>query len=307
MQREKKTISGSLLEIDYYPVTAGGARRQTRAPKTKPSVEAQKKYNRVMAAKKLIRLVNANFDKGDLFLHPTYQPQNAPKTEEEARRDITNYMRRIKCRRESELKKAKKELSELKGILDIMPAAKHVSGRAKKLEKLIKKLSQPFRYIYVIEKQTYKTGALAGRANWHFHCFITGGLDRAGLEELWQHSINADLFRPDKFGPEAAARYIAKDPRGSKRFSCSRNLIRPKEKIRDGAISRFGVEQLAKNRIDDAAYWEKRYKGYKFIRCYARYNEYNGYWYVSAVMYKAEGDIPPSWKMDEWITSAFSA
>ena len=306
MQREKKTVSGPLLEIDFYPVTNSGRRYPSRAPKTKPSAEAQKKYNQTLATKKLIRLVNANFDKSDLFVHPTYSAANAPQSEAEARKNIVNFMRRIKWHRDAELLKVKKEFSELKNILNIMPGAKHIIGRYRELEKKIKKLSKSFRYIYVIEKQTYKTGALAGRANWHYHCFITGGLERAEIEKLWSDEINADSFRPDKFGPDAAALYISKDPKGSKRFSCSKNLVRPKEKIKDGSITKYDVEQLAKNRVDDKAYWENRYKGYKFIKCYARYNEYNGYWYVSAVMYKTGGDSP-RWKLDEWITSDFSA
>ena len=300
MLREKKTISGPLLEIDIYPVTADGRRCATRSPKTKPSAEAQKKYNQQMATKKLIRLVNANFGTGDHFVHPTYRSESAPQTEEEARRDIVNYLRRVKWRREKELAALKKERAELSEILDMIPKAKHINSRAKELDKKIKQLSRPFKYIYVIEKQTYKTGARAGRANWHFHCFISGGLDREALEECWPHEINADTFRPDKFGPEAAAKYLAKDPQGTKRFSCSKNLTKPKEKVKDGVISRYGAERIAKQRIDDAAYWERRHKGYKFVRCYPRYNEFNGHWYISTVMYRTDGTAPP-WEDDNWL------
>ena len=103
--RNKKTISGKMLEVDYYPIFDDGRRVPTRAPKTKPSTEAQEKYNRAKAKKKIVRLVNANFDNTDFFVHPTYEDFQAPQTEEQARKDIVNYLRRIKTKRKSELKK----------------------------------------------------------------------------------------------------------------------------------------------------------------------------------------------------------
>ena len=64
--RNKKTIIGRMLEVDYYPIFDDGRRVPTRAPKTKLSTEAQAKYNRAKAKKKIVRLVNANFDNTDI-------------------------------------------------------------------------------------------------------------------------------------------------------------------------------------------------------------------------------------------------
>ena len=72
------------------------------------------------------------------------------------------------------------------------------------------------------------------------------------------------------------------------------------EELKDGKITRRGVERMAKERVDDREYWEKRYKGYRFVKCYARYNNFNGYWYVSVVMYKTAG-APPKWDIKEWL------
>ena len=125
---------------------------------------------------------------------------------------------------------------------------------------------------------------------------------------MWTNGprTNCNNYQPEKFGPEAAARYMSKDPQGAKRFCCSRNLEKPKEKTKDGKISRTAVERMATERVDDAAYWEKRYKGYRFLRCYSRFNEYNGRWYVSAVMYKTGGNAP-KWEENEWITTDYTA
>ena len=90
MQREKRTKSGRLLEVDFYPVFSDGRRIPLRAPKTKRSTPEQEKYNYNKAVKKLIRLVNVNFDTGDILMHPTFTPENAPTSEEEARKILTN-------------------------------------------------------------------------------------------------------------------------------------------------------------------------------------------------------------------------
>ena len=83
--------------------------------------------------------------------------------------------------------------------------------------------------------------------------------------------------------------------------SYSRNLEKPVEKVKTGRVSKGSVCKMATQRIDDSEYWEKRYKGYRFVRCYSRYNEYNGHWYVSVVMYRTE-DLPPQWDVPDWIT-----
>ena len=306
MQREKITKSGPLLEADFFPTFDSGKKIPVRAPKKKPTKKAMEKYNALQATKKLVRLVNANFGDEDYFLHPTYDPIYAPQSEEQARRDIVNYLRRVKRRREKECEKLKAELKEVKAIYNAMPMNRYIEKQILEIKGKIKKLEEPFRYIYVIEKQVYKTGIYAGLVNWHFHLFVSGGLPSRVLEGMWGKGIrcNCDNYQPDKFGPEAAAKYISKDPQGAKRFCYSRNLKKPKVKVKDGSVSRRKVEIMAKLRVDDAEYWETRYKGYKFLRCYPRYNEYNGFWYLSVVMYKS-GDSPPAWNQNEWLTEDF--
>lgn len=303
MQREKVIKSGKLLEVDFFPCFDNGKKIPVRAPKSKPSTKQQAKYNALQATKKLVRLVNANFGEDDYFLHPTYDPIYAPQSEEQARRDIVNYLRRVKRRREKECEKLKAELTEVKAIYKTMPLSIYIEKQITELKSKIKKLEEPFRYIYVIEKQVYKTSKYAGLVNFHFHLFVSGGLPGRVLEGMFGKGLrtNCDNYQPEKFGPEAAARYISKDPQGSKRFCYSRNLKKPTVKVKDGSVSRRRVEIMAKLRVDDSDYWEKRYKGYKFLRCYPRYNEYNGHWYVSCVMYKSGGS-PPAWNQNEWLT-----
>ncbi len=301
MQREKQTRSGALLEIDLYPVTTAGRRLPERAAKCKPSTAQQKRYNQAKSTKRLIRLVNANFDGSDYFLHPTYQPGQAPQTEEEAKRDMVNYLRRIKARRQTAAKQLQAELKELGALAKENPGNATLERAVQECKGKLPKVQQPLRYIYVLEKQVYKTGERRGQTSWHFHLFISGGLDAAEMEKAWGKGMrtNCNRYQPEKFGPAAAAMYISKDPQGSKRFCCSLTLKKPQERVKKGMSGRR-VEQIAKQRVDDAAWWEQRYPGYRFLQCYSRLNEYNGRWYVSAVMYRTESNPPPwdNWDME---------
>ncbi len=291
MQREKRTKSGKMLEVDFYPIWNDGRRMPTRAPKSKPSTAEQEKYNKQQAVKNFVRKILANFDTGDVWMHPTYEADKAPQSEEEARRDISNYIRRVKTKRAAELKR-------ILHLLERCPEDKRLKEKCKMLRK-------PLKYAGVIEQQIYKSGPRKGKCNWHFHIFMTGGIDRDVLEDMWPKGMrtNVDRFQPEKFGPDAAARYMTKEPPGSRRFFCSKNLKKPTvPKPKDGKITKRGVEMLAKKRINDGEYWENRYKGYRFLRGFARYNSYNGHWYVSVIMYKTNNDIDlPTWGFDEWL------
>lgn len=288
MIREKQIRSGNLLEADFYPVSCDG-RRLPRGEKKRPSSEEMKKYNKLIATKKVIRLVNTNFGSKDVFMTLTYPSGHMPQDEKEARKDIVNFLRRVKTYRAAQSKK-------LRAMLGIDP-------KNAELNEQLRQVNAPLRYLYVMEKSIYKTGIHKGQPNIHFHLFISGSGrdDRDKYEELWHYKSNTRRFRPEKFGPDAAAKYICKDPQGSKRFVCSRSLKKPAEKIKDGKLTPRKVELMATSHIDDAAYWERRYKGYSFLRCYSRYNEFNGNWYVSAIMYKY-GDEPPLWTIKEWMT-----
>lgn len=251
--REKRIKSGKLLEVEFFPIYENSGKKIPE-DNSKKSItkEAQKKLNKKNAEKKLIRKVNTNFGEDDLFCHLTYTTSNAPGSEEEVKKHLRNYLRRIREYRR------KQNLPELK-------------------------------YLYVIEKAEYKRGAKKGQANYHIHMFMNK-MDRNTAEKMWIYgTANADRFQPRAFGPKAAAKYIAKSPEGKKRFVGSKNLKKPVElKNKDGKITRRGVEKIATQRIDDKSYWERRYKGYEFLECQPVFNEFNLHWYVSVSMYKKE-------------------
>lgn len=303
MINEKITKSGRLLDVDFYPIYENGRKMPVRAAKTKPSSEVQARYNANMAVKKSMRFVNANFTTGDLLLTLNFAPENAPEDYEEAHRLCYNFFRVVKRMREKELIRTKKEISELKVKLEAAPKDKYLKDKLKELKKKRKLLKREFKYYCVIAEDTYKSGKHKGKKNFHAHLFFTGGLDRDVCEGLWKHGerVNCDRYRPEIFGPEAAAKYAAKNPRGNRRFCYSKNMVDPQVREKRGSVTRQRVEKMCKERVDDAGYWERRYPGYRFIRAYPRFNDFNGHWYLSVVMYRPEEmDKETWWQKENW-------
>ena len=84
--------SGSILEAEVYPVFKKSI---TRAKKTLSSRKAQQMLNDKNACKQVARLINANFTDRDIAVTLTYDSKTLV-TETEAKKDIQNYIRRVK-------------------------------------------------------------------------------------------------------------------------------------------------------------------------------------------------------------------
>lgn len=91
--REKIYVCGDYLESHIYPVYK---KALSRGKKSKPTKEVQQKLNEIHAENKFVRLCNANFTKYDLKIELTYKPECNPETEEEAARQLRNFLRRLK-------------------------------------------------------------------------------------------------------------------------------------------------------------------------------------------------------------------
>ena len=91
--RETCYVTGDYMDGDIYPVYQTPGKRRKRC---KPTSEIQERLNRKNAEKKLTRLVHNNFTADDLALHLTYREE--PADEEQAQRDLQNFIRRLKRR-----------------------------------------------------------------------------------------------------------------------------------------------------------------------------------------------------------------
>lgn len=90
-----KTItSGEMVESEIYPIWKCRSDVPRRKEKNE-SRETQKNLNNKNSRKKVTRLLNTNFTKDDLSISLTYDDKNLP-TLDEARRDIQNYIKRLK-------------------------------------------------------------------------------------------------------------------------------------------------------------------------------------------------------------------
>ena len=98
--RVKRIESGDYLEYECYPVWKW-RREASRAKKLNGTEKAMKGQNEKNAWKKLIRLLNTNFTQADLAITLSYAGR-PPETVEQARRDVQNYLKRIKRWREGQ-------------------------------------------------------------------------------------------------------------------------------------------------------------------------------------------------------------
>lgn len=95
--REQKYKCGQYLEVNIFPVWE--VHKKSRIRKRKPTKEVQKKLNQHNAERKLARIINANFTHNDVKMELTYSDKHLPDSMEQAKRDITNFIRRIKTAR----------------------------------------------------------------------------------------------------------------------------------------------------------------------------------------------------------------
>ncbi|GMQ56761.1 hypothetical protein AN1V17_11550 [Vallitalea sediminicola] len=242
--REKKIYCGKkYLEVDIYPYTKmqdDVCKSGRRAKKQKVSVPKQRNLNDKNARRYLTQLANTNFGEQDLHVTATYKNKYLPTTIDEAEKEVSNYLRRLKYRREKE------------GLT-------------------------PLKYILVTEYSIAKENE-DKPIRIHHHIFINGGLNRDIVEDLWCKRkrkgqkkgerigyINADRLQPDENGVSALCTYLTKNPNGKKRWSSSQNLEKPWSRTNDYKYSRRQIEQLAKN-PPDINYWEIKYKGWTLAK-----------------------------------------
>ena len=238
--REKRIYSGNFLEIEVYPISKK-EQHQKRKKKCKESLPKQRNLNDKNARKHLRRLINTNFTDKDIALHLTYDDKSLPSNEEEAKRNLTNFFRRVKNYRKRN------------GLEDL-------------------------KYIAVTE---YREATEDKRTSTRIHHHVViSGMDRDKLEELWgKGKANADRLQSNELGYEELANYISKDPKGNKRWTQSRNLKQPTIKVNDYKYSHKKAWQLNTCQ-GEREFIEKLYPGYTLSHYKSDVNEINAGYYT---------------------------
>lgn len=112
--REKRTKCGpDCMEVDLFPITAE-ERRCTRGKKCRESSESQKRRNERHAARHRRQVANASFSEAGFYVTMTYDDEYLPDSFESAKRDLSNYIRRVR--------------SKAWRTLNILPASIRVMG-----------------------------------------------------------------------------------------------------------------------------------------------------------------------------------
>lgn len=99
LYRTKVIKSGDLMEVAAYPIIKQG--HGIRAPRRQATRQAQKKVNEREMRRRLLRKAEANFSHRSLFVTLTYREDPG---EEQAHKDLSNYLRRLKYKTGKKLK-----------------------------------------------------------------------------------------------------------------------------------------------------------------------------------------------------------
>lgn len=135
----------------------------------------------------------------------------------------------------------------------------------------------PLKYIYFTEG-----GGDTGKRI-HHHV-VMNFPDRDVAEQLWRGGPypRANRLRDSEFKFEGCARYMSKNPQGSKRWNASKNLAKPVVTIADCRMTRKKANKIMTDEIDVIAEFERLYPGYRFSDIKKWVSDYvsGGYIYV---------------------------
>ena len=257
--RTKTTKAGDCLYINCYPLIGAEAQRYQREKleelkngKERAVQAKYARYNNARRVRAFDMLVETNIFPGDLHVCLTYEYDNSVtfdygrqeyRTREEARRDVRNWLARVKRM----VKRHTGDLRELRWIL--VTTTKESTG-----------------------------DSWEERSPRHHHHMLLHGVPeylRNEIERLWEFGFaNADRIQRGDKSLSALSSYVARQEgaangehaRGERSFSTSRNIIRPEVRTSDAKISRRRVAQIAADVRANA--WEvfgKIYPEYRLV------------------------------------------
>ena len=232
--RTTTTLAGDTLVAEIYP--AWGRKKKTEAKRARHNLTPERiqKYNEQRARFRLELLLDTNFTADDLNMTLTYA--DAPR-EAEARKDVKNYIARLKRERK------KRGLPEMKYVYALEDER---DGRKKQLHCHLVMSGGISRKD--AEKIWRKGSAARGFAN-------------------------CDELQPDKEGLRKLAFYIYDQNRGKEaakgkhHYSCSKNLTEPKVRSSMSRVGNAKVRKMARDFNAVApAILEQVYPGFDFVR-----------------------------------------
>jgi hypothetical protein len=259
LQKTKTTKSGEMIEIEAFPSFLN-RKDYSRVKKFNPSTKEQQNLNEKNARKKVIRKINANFKKGDLWGTFGWDNERQPPTEAAAYKEAANFIDRVNYGRKR----------------DKLPNMK---------------------YMYTIEAVEGNPAKGEPPVKYHMHIVMDGFYDRDNIELLWnggEYPQTRRLQIKDFGGLTGLATYIAKNPDGKKRWRQSRGLKKWSKKPSE-SYSRFSkakikkIVEMARNSESMKVLFEREYPGYAYSEqypCEIKRNDKIGGYYLYCRMYR---------------------
>lgn len=266
--REKRTVAGNYMEIDLYVRTEEQERacRMPRKRKNYISRPSQNNWNDKKSRRYAKLLIYANFRKDDYYLTLTYDNEHLPDTPDQAKKDQDNYLR--------------------------------------KLKRLYEKQDQELKYMWFTSYQFDDDTGYLKRI--HHHVLINGTVDRDLIEDCWSKGrgkskekigrTDCRRIQPGKMNElEELANYLTDQEKhengrwkkGQKRWSSSKNLVKPYETKNDYKWSQRKLAEIGRLG-DEESILAKLPGNYRVIGdLKAKYTEETG-WYVKLVVMKME-------------------
>jgi len=109
--RTRTIKAGPRLEVEIYPIFGRENSGRLRAAKKNLTPEAVQRNNEERSRRRLVQMIDANFDERDYHVTLTYAGR--PPEYEQARKDVKNFLRAVKRKREQ------RSLDELKYVYTI--------------------------------------------------------------------------------------------------------------------------------------------------------------------------------------------
>lgn len=251
----KEIRSGEQLEVEIYPEFT--RKRQGEIPEAgrrKKDRQAQRNLNEKNSRKQCERVINENFDDGDIWATFTYSAENAPASMKVAKANMQNYIRRLNYQRKK------------RGL----PNARYV---------YVTEQGDKGRWHHHIvldgdmDMDTVEGLWILGKRN---------QVRRLEKDENGLVGMAKYVTKPKGKGKDA------EEGKYQKTWTPSKGLKKPKEDKNHYKTKQSHVDKMVNGTLPVQEHMDKWYAadGYEFCESEIRYNKWNGQYYIYARMRK---------------------
>ncbi|XZL87320.1 rolling circle replication-associated protein [Clostridium perfringens] len=160
---------------------------------------------------------------------------------------------------------------------------KDIKNFFERIRRFLKKNKRgELKYIYVIEYDDNKKV--------HIHMILNNVVSIEELQKIWgEGNVDVEHLREDDLGYEWLVEYLAKDPKGKKRWVPSRNLKRPEIITNDFKYNNKKIRELVQCQ-GDREFIRKLYPGYTVKLFEVKFNEISSSYYINIRLKKEFDD-----------------